>query len=454
MNALVVVDQTNRDSFIYVAIKKCLDKLDLETIKVNPFELIEKTIYFKPEIVFIGNADSYHSNIVRLIRPLVKIIVSIPTEQYFITPSYDHLYINNWRDYLAVGHNSSTSPAYTLVDSIFTWGRQQQEAIQTALGGQVNVETVGPIRISYTLKRMNPPTYIGVLIDSDVSYLHNIAYFNHFYFGGEKYSYADVLMLQLLFQDSIINLLSKLGSNSNFKFIIRPRFSISEHELSQLKNFLSTIGLTFLIDSTSSLEVLANNSFIVISGNTSASIELQALRIPVINPIALFNNQLITGKNIKNLFGDFYPYKFSYCPEHFDQCLDLINKAQHEHLPISPDMNGILLHLENLFSINNFVIDTNLPLLAIAISNLFLSKSFEKRIYPQLPELIYKCKQEKTLHFIYDNLVIQNLILGSASLSDRLLFTVQYNLVVASRFFRSRISEFIAFMGFKVVRKV
>jgi len=454
MKALVVVDQVNRDSFIYLAIKKCLDKRGLESIKVNPFELIEKTIYFKPEIVFIGNADTYHSNIVRLIRPLVKIIVSIPTEQYFVTASYDHLYLNNWRNYLAVGHNSLSTPAYSLVDSIFTWGRQQQEVIQKALDGQVNVEIVGPIRISYKLKRMNPPTYIGVLIDSDVSYLHNIAYFNHSYFGGEKYSYSDVLMLQLLFQNSIVKLLSKLSANSNFKFIVRPRFSMGEHELLQLKNFLSTVDVTFMIDSTSSLEFLANNSFVIISGNTSASIELQALKIPVINPIALFNNQLITGKNIKNLFGDFYPYRFSYCPEHFEECLDLINEAQNEHLQISPDMNGISLHLENLFSINNFVIDTNLPLLAIAISNLFLCKSFEKRIYPQLPELIYKCKQEKTLPFIYDNLVIQNFILGSASLSDILLFTVQYNLVVAIKSFRSKLSEFVAFMGFKIIRKV
>jgi hypothetical protein len=427
--ALVVVDQKRRDSQVFHFLEDQLAHRDVKLIPVTSFNVIEKVIYYKPRIVFMGNVDTYHAYSALMIRPVVDFLLSIPTEQYLVTDQYNEDYTNIWRNSLEVGHRSGIKPVCNILDGIIVWGNQQKRAIREVLGNSIPVDVVGPIRLPAISKSTLPLSKkaVGVLIDEDKCFLKGLAYFDHEWFGGNKKTYLDISILAQVFQSATFRLITELAQE-DVKFILRPRFNLSSADMNQIKLFLVAIGAHYEFDFSENLAYIAERSFVVISGNTSASIEIQALGIPVINVMSIFDNDFCSGADIKSKYGSYYPYKVSYIPESLAECKNYISLAKNGKLEVSPVMDKLRENLKDLFDIE---LESRKPKDHLSVGfflDSVLNRQSNRIVDREEPvlDLIKRCKEFSILRPHYPaRLIVRNLV-DKPSKLNRLGFLAMY----------------------------
>ena len=354
MKILIVVDQPRRDAIIAKKINAIGVKRKYKIIKSSSYMCIANAMIFKPDVIIIGNADTYHSVYVRLLRSYVKCIASIPTEQYFVTTGYKSNYFNQWQQYVKQGHTTPYEPAYSYIDTILTYGEKQKKIIKSIVSDSVNVDAIGPIRLP-ALEKVNRKS-IGIVLDQQDELTGKmVAEHDTSWFGGDNHSTGDILIWSKYLELTLFETIKLLGNNfPETNLIVRPRFnSKNKVALKSLDSFLSKYVKHYEIDISNSLQYMAENCYVVLSGESTASIEFQILGIPSINVMRLQESKHFDKNSIHESYGSMYPYRYSWKPEDKTDLYNIIELASMKKLNISPIDDQFYPHIASLFGFHD-----------------------------------------------------------------------------------------------------
>jgi hypothetical protein len=422
---LIVIDQPKRDSIIAEKICHAASLGGHVATITSAFECVEKALLIRPDVLIVGNADTYHSLYIKLLRPIIKMIVSIPTEQYLTTSRYSENYNQQWIDYISEGHKTGLKPAYSYTDIILTWGNCQRLAISRVMKNSIPVEAIGPIRLPNISSRKNQ--CIGILLDNEDPTPSKLrADMDHRWFGEDKLKTQDILILSKHFELSMLLTIKYLGENfPDEKFILRPRFTLkSESSLISLKYYLDKYLKDYEIDVTNNLEKIISSSYLILSGNTTASIECQVLGTPVVNVLKLFNSEYIDSDRISLIAGSLYPYRFAHMPDNGDQLVNIVSQAKKGELLVSPSLEEFMKHVLFTFGYNPKLSPTKPEELIIEFLVDGCTANPEKKselIHEDRKKLINLCGKYNIIWKRYPVSLIENL-LQSSGIHYRIVF--------------------------------